>query len=199
MLNRRVIQLATLSFLMIGFLFTSSSAFAYWREVTVTRDVELVTIGEPIEIIINDINNGITELRLVPEGYALAVNDVEFIELQYEVGVSRELLNTVDLIINIENLLINESDEYSHLVDIEINGFEDQAILDLYNDDIIVTITVRITEPIDMDEAIEKGLNTELVNVEDSVQAYEDIKGQIITFTLTMELQTKAELSEDNN
>ena len=199
MLNRRVIQLTTIAFLFIGFIFTSTSAFAYWREVTVTRDVELVRIGEPIEILINDITAENAEIRLVPVGYIISEGDVDVVQLQYEVSVSRELLNAVDLYIAVEDILINESDEYSHLIDVSILDFGSNAILDLYNDTITVTVSVRITEPIDMAEAIEKGLDVELVNVDDSVLAYETIKGQLITFSLSFELQTKAELNTDNN
>ncbi len=196
MLSRKAIQLATLSFLFVGFIFTSSSALAYWQDVTVTRDVELVTIGEPIEIIVDDISADVGQLNLVPEGYVFAVNDVEEVTLEYEVSVSRELLNTVDLYITINDILINEQDTYSHLVDISILGNGGQAVLDLYNDTITITVTVRLIEPIDADEALERNLDSERVNVEDSVLAYETIKGQTISFALGFELQAKPEATE---
>lgn len=195
MLGRRTVTLAALSFLFVGFMFTSSSALAYWRDVTVSKEVEIVTIGEPIEIIVTDINDGNGSLRLVPAGYAISVGDVEEIELQYEISVSRELLNTVDLYITTYDILINDLDTYSHLVDISIMGFEDQVVLDLYNDTITITVLIRLIEPIDADEALEKGLDPSMVNVDDSVLAYEEIKGQIISFVLGFELQTKPELN----
>jgi len=182
---------------MIGFLFTSTSAFAYWREVTVTKDVEIVTIGVPIEILVNDINEDLTDIQLVPEGYMIAVGDVEYVEFQYEIGVSRELLTTVDLHVSAVNVLIGDDDTYSHLVDIDIMGFGKDATLDLYNDEITITVTVRLLEPIDEAEAIEYGLELSRVNVEDSVLAYETIQGQTITFSLQMMLEAKPE--PDNN
>lgn len=197
MLSRRTIQLATLSFLMVGFLFTSTSALAYWREVTVTKDVEIVTIGEPIEILVNDINDTFNDIVLVPEGYIIAVGDVEYVEFQYEIGVSRELLTTVDLHVNPVNVLIGGDDTYSHLVEIDIMGFGETAILDLYNDTLTITVTVRLIEPIDAAEAAEEGLDPSLVNVEDSILAFETIKGQTITFSLRFMLEAKPEL--DNN
>lgn len=193
-MNQRTIQLATLSFLLVGFIFTSTSALAYWRDVTVSKDIEIVTIGEPIEIIVTDINNGSAQLNLVPQGYAISVGDVEQVELQYEVSVSRELLNSVNLIITASDILINDVDTYSHLVDITIMGFDDQAILDLYNDTITITVQLRLIEPIDAQEAIDKGLDPSLVNVADSVLAYEEINGQTITFVLGFELQPKTEI-----
>lgn len=188
--GRRVISLATISFLFVGLLFTSTSALAYWRDVTVSKDVEVVTIGEPVQLLVSDIT-GDSSLRLVPEGYALTVGDVEEITLQYEIGVSRELLNTVDLHITVSDILINESDEYSHLVDIDILDFDDQATLDLYNDQITITVTIRLIEPIDEDEAVELGLDLERVNVEDSIAAFEAIKGQNVTFVLNFQIQQK--------
>lgn len=196
MLSRKAIQLATLSFLFVGFIFTSSSALAYWQDVTVTRDVELVTIGEPIEIVVDDISADVGQLNLVPQGYVFAVNDVEEVTLEYEVSVSRELLNSVDLYITINDILINEQDTYSHLVDISILGNGGQAVLDLYNDTITITVTVRLIEPIDADEALERNIESERVNVEDSVLAYETIKGQTISFVMEFELQAKADATE---
>ena len=192
MLSRRAIQMATLSFLVVGFIFSTTSAFAYWQEVTVSRDVELVTIGEPIEIIVTDVTEDF-DVSLVPAGYALSVGDAEVVELTYEVGVSRELLNAVDLYVTATNVLINGEDTYSHLVDIEILGFKDSAVLDLYNDEITLVVQVRLLEPIDADEALDQGLDESMINVEDSVVAYEAIKGQNITFSLLLELQAKPE------
>jgi hypothetical protein len=193
-LSRRTIQLATLGFLFIGFLFTTTSAFAYWQEVTVTRDVEIVRIGEPVQILVTDINENLDGVNLVPEGYMIAVGDVEQVQFQYEVGVSRELLTTVLLHVSTVDVLINNDDTYSHLVDIDIMGFGNSATLDLYNETITITITVRLIEPIDAAEAIERGLDASLVNVEDSVLAYETIRGQTITFALEFLLEATQEL-----
>lgn len=197
-LSRRTIQLATLSFLVVGFLFTSSSAFAYWREVTVTRDVEIVTIGEPIEIVVTDVNQGTNDTQLVPQGYVIAVGDVEVVEFQYEIGVSRELLSTVNLHISVIDILIDDDDTYSHLVDIDILGFGEEAIIDLYNDVVTVIVTIRLIEPIDANEALTLGLDPSSVNVEDSVLAYESIKGQTISFSLQFELEQIQEISNNN-
>lgn len=197
MLSRGVIQLATVLFLLIGFIFTSASALSYWREVTVSRDVELVTIGEPVEIIIEDLNDHTNLQQLVPMGYVMTVGETEEVVLEYQVSVSRELLNTVDLIVNVDNILINNDTTYSHLVEFDVMGFGEEAKLDLFNSALLITVRVRLTEPIDLDEAIDNDWSTDLVNVVDSQEAFLQLKGQAIKFTLSFELQTKENIQEE--
>ena len=196
-MRNRNLKIATILFFMIGVFFTSTSAFSYWREVTVTRDVELVQIGEPVQILIDDLNQNEELKQLVPFGYVYSTDQADLIVLEYEIGVSKELLNVVDLYINVENILIDGLDTYSHLVDIKIMNQDGQVVLDLYNSTITVTVEVTLIEPIDLQEAIELGLDLELVNVEDSVLAFESIKGKDITFTLNFELQTKDVVTEE--
>ena len=112
MLSFRVVRIGTILFLLAGFAFTSTSALAYWREVNTLKDVQVTTIGSPVEIIVADLNQGNESLRLVPMNYTISVGDVERIELYYNVGVSRELLNEVELHINAVNVLINDLSIY---------------------------------------------------------------------------------------
>lgn len=187
----KVVRTGTLLFLLVGLLFTSTSALSYWQEVTILEDVEVTTIGSPMEIIITDLNEGNNTLSLVPAGYAIVVGDVEMIELHYDIGVSKELLNQVNLHIDPIDILINDVDTYSHLVKITIMGQEDGAIIDLYNDVLTITIIVELLEPIDLEEANSRGLSLDLVNVEDAIAAYEEINGENISFVLELELQKK--------
>lgn len=196
-MNGKMVKLATVLFFLIGFGFTSTSALSYWREVTVSRDVELVTIGEPVEILIDDLNQTEEIKQLVPFGYVFTVDQTSEITLEYEVGVSKELLNAVDLYIRVDDIMINDDDTYSHLVDIKVLGSKEEIKLDLYNSTILVTVVVTLIEPIDENEAIELGLDTGLVNVLNSVEAYNDIAGKDITFTLSFELETKEPVIEE--
>ena len=196
-MNARLVKYTTIAFLLIGFAFTSTSALSYWRDVTVVRDVELVTIGTPVEIIIDDLNEDAILRQLVPYGYIYSVNDVDQITLEYEVSISKELLNSVNLYINVENIQIDGLDQYTQLVDITVLGSKDEVVLDLYNSTILVTLVVRLIEPIDMNEAIEGELDLELVNVEDSQEAFNDIQGKDITFSLVFELETKEVPTEE--
>lgn len=196
MLGKKTFQISILLLLLIGFVVTSSSALAFWRELTVPKEVEVISIGEPVELIITDLSTNEESNQLVPEGYAISVGEVEEITLEYSVGVSRELLNSVDLYVNVESILIGDLDTYSHLINIDLLGNGDNVVLDLYNDTITITVTVSLIEPIDEAEAIERGLDLELVNVEDSELAFNQIKGQNISFVLGFELRNKEQLPE---
>ena len=191
LISFKAARISTIIFLIIGLSFTMTSAFAFWREVTVTTEVEVITLGSPIEILVTDLNQSNSELRLVPTGYAMSVGDVELIELSYDIGVSRELLNQVSLQIFINDILIDGSDLYSHLINIKVMGEEDGVELDLFNDTLTIFIIVELLEPIDLEEAINEGLDIDLVNVEDSIEAYETIQGKNISFTIGLELKQK--------
>ena len=185
------IQIAVVVFLFIGLLFTTTSAFSYWREVTISNDVEIITIGEPIDLIVTDLNTDPNTSRLVPSGYALYVGDVESQTLTYQVGVSRDLLNTVNLLISKGTVLIGGDSTYGHLIQLDIMDMGENAVIDLFNDTITITVVVTLLEPIDEEEAIAKGLDLNRVNVEDSVAAYNAIKGQTVSFELLFELANK--------
>ena len=195
MISFRAARTGTLLFLLIGLSFTMTSALAFWKEVTVTNEVEVTTIGSAVEIVVTDLNEGNDSLRLVPTGYAISVGDVERIELYYNIGVSRELLNLVTLEISINDILIDSDVTYSHLVKVSVMGEVGGANIDLFNDTITITIVVELLEPIDLEEATLEGLDLDLVNVIDAVQAYEDINGKNISFILGFELKEK-ELTE---
>lgn len=193
MISFKAARVGTLVLLIIGFVFTMTSAFAFWREVTVTTEVEIATIGSPIEILVTDLTANYDDLRLVPEGYVISVGDVDRLELHYNIGVSRELLNEVLLQISINSVLIGDDDTYSHLVSFTVIGDEDGTGLDIYNDIVYITIVIELLEPIDLEEVLEYELDTSLVNVDDSIAAYEAIQGQQISFTIMFELIKKEE------
>lgn len=191
MLQQKTTRMMILAFLLIGLIVTTTGAFSYWRQITVSNDVEIVQIGEPVELVVKDLNLDIDSKRLVPNGYTMFVGDVDEVTLTYQVGVSRELLNEVHLIVQVTNLTIGEEFTYSHLVNVEILGHQDEAVLDLFNDVLTLEIKVRLDEPIDEAEAIEKGLDLSQVNVDNSKLAYESIKGKEISFELRFELRNK--------
>ena len=191
MISFKTARIGTIIFLIVGLSFTLTSAFAFWREVTVSTEVEIITLGSPIEILVTDLNQSNEELRLVPLGYAMSVGDVEIIQLSYDIGVSRELLNQVTLHISIDDILIGDSDLYSHLIRVEVMGEDGGIELDLFNDTITITIIVELLEPIDLEEATTEGLDINLVNVDNSVEAYEAIQGQNISFAINLELIQK--------
>jgi hypothetical protein len=192
------IQFGILGLLIIGFVFTVSSAFAYWQEVTVSNTVDVVVIREGAELIVDDLNNELDDKRLVPQGYRMFTNDVDEVEFTYNAGISRELINSVNLHISATNITIGGEETYAQLVDINILNQGDKAQTDLFNDTVSITIVVRLIEPIDEAEAVQKDLDTSRVNVEDSKEAYESIKGEVIEFTLEFSLSSKTESNNEN-
>lgn len=194
----RKIQLGILALLIVGFVFTVSSAFAYWQEVTVSNTVDVVVIEEGAELIVDDLSDIGEDRQLVPEGNRFYTSDVDEVEFSYNVGISRELINTVNLHARAVDITIGGDDTYAHLVNINIMGQGDTATTDLYNDMVTVTAIVTLTEPIDEAEASLIGLDSERVNVDDSVLAYESIKGETIEFTLAFSLSSKEESNNDS-
>ena len=192
------IQFGILGLLIIGFVFTVSSAFAYWQEVTVSNTVDVVVIREGAELIVDDLNNELDDKRLVPQGYRMFTNDVDEVKFTYNAGISRELINSVNLHISATNITIGGEETYAQLVDINILNQGDKAQTDLFNDTVSITIVVRLIEPIDEAEAVQKDLDTSRVNVEDSKEAYESIKGEVIEFTLEFSLSSKTESNNEN-
>lgn len=194
--NLKSVQIGILVFLVVGLLFTTASALAYWQEVTISDTITIGTIREGVDIDVTNITEFDESVRLVPEGRAMFVGDVEHITLSYNVSVTRELLNTVDLHIIAHSVTIGESTDYEHLVDIDINGIDRETAMDIFNDTVTVNVIIRLIEPIDEAEAIALGLPLTRVNVDDSVEAYNAIQGQDITFTLRFELENKTEATE---
>ena len=175
--------------LLIGFTFTFTSTIAYWSTEVNTSNLEIEVSEQTANLEVVDLS-GTIEGWLVPEGYALFEGEVSEIVLQYEISLDKELIRTVDLIVETLEVTIGGESTYAHLVEVSIGGENDSKIYDLYNDKVTVIIKVRLKEPIDSDEALEKGLSLDLVNVEDSLAAYESIKGQEINLKIGFRVET---------
>lgn len=192
-----MIQLSSIGFLLLGLIFTTSSAFAYWNDVTTSRTVELVTVGEPVRITFETVQTVGENVTLVPEGRVITNDQIDSAEFIYDVGVSEELLKVVSLNIYVDKILINGLTEYSHLIQVNILNQGDKASIDIENDIVRIFVKVTLLEPIDAEEALEKGLDESTINVEDSEVAFNTITGQNISFELIFELEEKD--SFDNN
>ncbi|MFW6298246.1 MAG: hypothetical protein ACOC14_01070 [Bacillota bacterium] len=196
--NSRKVQLGILGLLITGFIFTLSSAFAYWRDVTVSNTVDVIVVREEAELVVDAMNEGLEDARLVPEGYRLFKSDVESITFAYNASLSRDLANPMNLHVTVRDITIGGESGYAHLVGIDILGQGTRATTDLFNDHETVTVVVTLIEPIDAIEAAERGFPEERVNVEDSKAAYENIKGETIAFTLDFSLTAEEESINEN-
>ncbi|TVP85393.1 MAG: hypothetical protein EA375_04635 [Acholeplasmataceae bacterium] len=190
MRSARLAQGVIIVVLLIALGFTSTAAFAYWQDVTSLGNVQIEFSGEDATLEIVELHETFTG-KLVPEGRAYFTDEVEEVVLQYQVSISRELARTMNLIVEATQVLIEGDDTYAHLVEITIDGSKNKVVRDIFNELVVVTVTVRLIEPIDAAEAALLGLDPERVNVEDSVAAYHAIKGKTVTITLGFGVQPK--------
>lgn len=190
MSKRKGIQLIIVLLLAITLGFTSTAAFAYWSNSTATSNVTIDFTEEDASLIVNQTSETF-EGMLVPKHYVMFEGEVEEVVVTYEVNIDKTLVNEVNLVVESLNVTVAESSTYSHLINVEINGVEDRSVNDLFNSKVLITVIVTIDEPIDAEEADMLGLDSSFVNVEDSVAAYEAIKGQTIAFDLRFSVEPK--------
>ncbi|MFA6800929.1 MAG: hypothetical protein WCR19_02330 [Acholeplasmataceae bacterium] len=192
MSKRKGIQLIVILLLAITLGFTSTAAFAYWTNTVVSSNVTIEFTEEEASLDVHQ-SSAAFEGMLVPSNYAWFEGEVEQVTIVYEISIDKTLVKEVNLVVEALNITIGGSDVYSELVNVTINGTKDKSTNDLYNSIVYVTVVVTISEPIDALEASEKGLDESLINVEDSVAAYEAIYGQTIAFDLKFSVEPKLE------
>ena len=181
--GKKMIPIAIIVMLVVALGFTSTAAFAYWQDVNRVGNVVIRFDGEDANLIVEEVSQPFSG-RLVPDGYIYFEEDVEEVTFEYEVSIDKTLVQTMNLVVEALEVRIGDSTEYAYLVDIEVGPQKDEFEYEIFNSVVIVTITVRLIEPIDAAEAIERGLDPSLANVDDSRAAYESIKGEIITFNV---------------
>ncbi len=182
-----VVIIATL----ISLAFTSTSVVAYWSTVVNTENVVVEVAEHQANLQILDLN-GEFHGWLVPKGYDFILGEVTEVEFRYEVSLDKELIRTMNLIVEKMEVTIGGLTTYAHLVEVTIGDEQDLKVFDIYNDIVMIVIRVRLQEPIDLDEANERSLDLSSVNVEDSQVAYEAIKGQEIRIELGFRVEPKA-------
>jgi hypothetical protein len=167
--------------LLIALGFTSTAAFAYWQDVSRVGNVVIRFDGEDANLIVQEVSDQFSG-RLVPQGYVYFEGEVDEVVFEYEVRIDKTLVQTMNLVVEAIDIKIGDSSEYSHLVEVQIGPARNAFEFELFNSVVTVTIKVRLLEPIDAAEAIAKGLDPSLVNVENSEEAYNFIKGETISF-----------------
>lgn len=173
-----------------GLVFTSTAAFAYWQDVSKFSNVVIEFDEENAELVVEELHDSFVGM-LVPEGYVYVQGEVDQVVFEYNVSVSKTLVQSMNLIIEAVDIQIGGLEEYEHLVDIQIGSGDRYVVDELFNDVVNVRIVVRLLEPIDEAEALERGLSMDLVNVEDSEAAFHAIKGETISFTVRFRIESK--------
>jgi predicted ribosomally synthesized peptide with SipW-like signal peptide len=188
--GKKSAQIVIIIILIIALGFTSTAAYAYWTDVKTYSNVVLEFEGEDANLVIEQQSEAFTGM-LVPEGHANFTGEVEEVVFVYEVSVDKELAKTMNLIVEAIDVTIDGVVDYEHLVEITIGNGDRYFVNELFNSVVTITITVRLLEPIDAAEAVERGLSEELVNVEDSEAAFNAIKGKTINFTISFRVETR--------
>ena len=169
--------------ILIGLALSVTGVVAYWSSSLSSGNVIVELSGNEVNLQVDDLNGQFTGL-LVPVGYDYFVGEVTEVELVYEVSIEEELIRSVQLLVEKLEVTIAGSSSYSHLVEVTIGDVLDQNVYDLLNDEVRIIVKVRLLEPIDEQEALERGLSSEMVNVENSQLAYEAIKGETINIKI---------------
>jgi hypothetical protein len=185
-LKARHIQIIIIILLIVGLAFTSTAAVAYWNDVNTNSNVIIEFGGEQASLEITETGTAFTG-TLVPEGHAFFLGEKESATFVYTVSIDKTLVKSVNLIVEAIEVKIGDSTDYAHLVDIQINGTKDEHTNELFNSEVVITVVIRLLEPLDVSE-VEDPL---LANVEDSVAAYNAIRGQDLSFTLSFTVEPK--------
>ena len=185
-LKARHIQIIIIILLIVGLAFTSTAAIAYWNDVNTNSNVIIEFGGEQASLQITETGTSFTG-TLVPEGQAVFLGEKELATFVYTVSIDKTLVKSVNLIVEAIEVKIGDSTEYAHLVEIMINGTQDEHTNELFNSEVVITVVIRLLEPLDLTE-VEDPL---LANVDDSVAAFEAINGQDLSFTLSFTVLPK--------
>ena len=191
MLSAKHLQILIIILLVVALAFTSTAAIAYWNDVNTNSNVVIEFGGEQANLEIVESGDSFTG-RLVPDGRAFFIGEYEEATFTYTVSVDKELVNSVNLIVSVTDVLIGESSEYAHLVEVTINGTKDSHTNELFNSAVDIVVVIKLLEPLDASEVE----NPEDANVEDSAAAFNAIKGKDLSFTLNFSVEPKAEVEE---
>lgn len=181
--GKQIIPIVIIVLLVVALGFTSSAAFAYWQDISKTGNVVIRFEGEGANLIVERTSEDFTG-RLVPEGRIYFDGEVDEVTFEYSVEIDKTLVQTMNLVVEAVDVTIGETDEYKELVDIQIGPEKNAFEYEIFNDIVTVTVIVRLIEPIDEAEAIERELDPSVVNVEDAEAAYNFIKNETINFKI---------------
>ncbi|MGI6710842.1 MAG: hypothetical protein ACOX4W_05305 [Bacilli bacterium] len=147
-------------------LFISLSAgliYAYWDNLTVTKD-ETITIGEGLTVEVEAVATAPAGKVLIPSTATyVGPNDVKKITLTYNVAASKTVSGTMSVVATASNVKINNSTTHAGLVTVTVTPSGSTTITTTPT---LFTVEVTMAEPA-------------------TQAAYDEVKGQPITFTLT--------------
>lgn len=154
---RKIIVVVLIAILLAG----TSVAYAWWDNQSQTH-TETIQIGEGVTLTVNAVVTTPENKVLVPLGVTLKENDVNQIDLSYNVKLDSTIQNDLNLIVESSNVFIGGLADHADLVNIEIS----QASETINGSDVLVNVVMTLTLPA-------------------TEEIYNQIKNQSITFDLT--------------
>lgn len=147
---------------LVALLFGSSVfAYSYWDNLQNDQQIT-VTAGQGVTLQVSAQATAPAGKVLVPSGVVMGPNDVNEIDLSYNVSLDKAAASALNLDVTSSNVQIGGSTTYASLVNITITP----ASTTVNDSNVLVSIVITLTEPAD-------------------VTAYNAIIGQDITFDLT--------------
>ncbi len=156
--NALIISLSVLLLATVGGLFAVS--YAYWSRLVAERS-NTVVIGEGTEVTVTAVAEPPAGKVLVPDGETLADDEVDEVELVYNVRLSKRASQPLELAVSAGNVQIGGSADNAELVNISIT--HGGAVND---ENVQVTVKVTLSPP-------------------ETEQQYTEIVNKAITFGLT--------------
>lgn len=183
-----IINLAIIGILLIALGFTTTLAVRYWNDIARLGNIT-ITLGtdEGVEIDVAKVSPTFKGM-LVPEGQAYFEGETDLVELEYTVNINKDLIQTMNLVIEALDITIGGSNKYAHLVEVTIDDEVNKKVVDFFNEIVTVNIVIRLLEPVDMNEA---ALTGKEANVLDGELAFQEIKGKQIGITLRFKVEPK--------
>ena len=182
------VKISIVILLLASFTFTVGNVYSYWMGEYQSTSYQVTLPPNQVHKVEVDLQDVNYNLRLVPTGFVEGQYDVDEIIFTYVVDIPVKVDSVMDLYISVEEILIDGDSTYAHLVEISINGHLNESTIDIFNDSIMVYISIKLNEPVDEKEGLVRGIPA---NVADGKQAYEAIKGREITFGLAFQLLKK--------
>ena len=186
MLTARHIQIIIIILLIVGLAFTSTAAIAYWNEVNTNSNVIIEFGGEEANLQVTETGTSFTG-TLVPQGHVLFDGEEDTATYVYTVSIDKTLVKSVNLIVEAIDVKIGGQTEYAHLVEIMINGTKDEHTNELFNSDVVITVIIKLIEPLDVTEVVDPLVTDKYYQV----LAYNAIKGEDLSFTLSFTVVPK--------
>jgi hypothetical protein len=163
MKNKKVMKTGLIVFLVVLMLGLTATSFAYWDQLTQTKEDPIVNIGEGKKVVVSETVNNTTE-KLIPVGAIEGIDEVYAIELNYTVNLDKEAATALTLTVEASEVKIGGETTFA--------------------DKVIITITPSTTTLNNIPTTVKVTVTLDPTMVTDTVD-YSSIFNGVISFKLT--------------